>query len=174
MSIYDLDGQVPLCVDESVWVSPTAQLIGSVLLERQSSVWFNAVLRGDNELIHLGIGSNIQDLCMLHTDMGHPLMIGDHCTIGHSVILHGCTIGSGSLVGMGSIVMNGALIGSQSLIGAGSLIPEGKIFPDGVLIMGRPGKIVRELNQQEKENLAHSALSYQKNAMRYKSGLRFI
>lgn len=169
--IYELDGRAP-AFPEDYWVAPTAVLVGDVVLEDGVSIWFGAVLRGDNERILVGQGSNVQDNCVLHTDMGYLLTIGAGCTIGHKVMLHGCTIGDNSLIGMGAIVLNGAKIGNNCLIGAGALITEGKVIPDGSLVMGAPGKVVRELDAETIETLKDSALSYQKNMRRFRDGLR--
>ena len=144
MSLYTLDGIAPeLPADGDFWVAPGARLSGRIVLKAGASVWFNAVLRGDNEPIVVGEGSNVQDNCVCHTDIGFPLTIGAGCTIGHMAMLHGCTVGESSLVGMGAMVMNGAVIGRGVLIGAGALITEGKEIPDGTLVIGRPGKVVR-------------------------------
>ena len=149
------------------WIAPGASLIGKVRLEAGASVWFGAVLRGDNELIHIGEGSNVQDGSVLHTDMGHPLVLGKGVTIGHKVTLHGCTVGDHSLVGIGAVVLNGAKIGRHCLIGAGALIPEGKEIPDGSLVMGVPGKVVRQLSEEQMRGLERSAAHYVENARRY-------
>ena len=173
MSLYTLDGIAPqLPADGDAWVAPGARLIGRIVLEAGASVWFNAVLRGDNEPIVIGRGSNLQDGCVCHTDAGFPLTVGADCTIGHMAILHGCTIGEGSLIGMGTTVLNGARIGSGVLVGAGALVTEGKAFPDGVLVVGRPAKIVRELTAAEIEGLRRSAANYRANARRFRDGLR--
>lgn len=171
MSIHALDGVSPQ-IDPDAWVAPGAQLIGRILLAPGASVWFNAVLRGDNETITVGRNSNVQDGTVCHTDKGFPLTIGPDCTIGHMAILHGCTIGAGSLIGMGATVLNGAQIGSNILVGAGALVTEGKVFPDGVLVVGRPAKVVRDLTPAEIEGLAGSAASYRANAQRFRTGLR--
>ena len=171
--IYELDGIAPI-IDESAWVADDVNLIGKVTLAAKSSVWFGSTLRGDNEMLTLGEGSNIQENSVLHTDMGYPLTIGKNCTIGHKVMLHGCTIGDNTLIGMGAMVMNGAVVGKNCLIGAGALITEGKVIPDGSLVMGAPGKIIRTLADDAIEGLTRSALSYQKNAERYRKGLRAI
>ena len=149
------------------WIAPGASLIGKVRLEAGASVWFGAVLRGDNELIHIGEGSNVQDGSVLHTDMGHPLTLGKGVTIGHKVTLHGCTVGDHSLVGIGAVVLNGAKIGRHCLIGAGALIPEGREIPDGSLVMGVPGKVVRQLSEEQMRGLERSAAHYVENARRY-------
>lgn len=170
MSLHALDGIVPEC-DADSWVAPGARLIGRVLLRRGASVWFNAVLRGDNEQIEVGVDSNVQDGCVLHTDMGFPLIIGAECTIGHMAILHGCVIGAGSLIGMGATVLNGAVIGEGVLVGAGALITEGKHIPDGSLVMGRPGKVARVLSPEEITGLRGSAARYRGNMRRFRDGL---
>jgi carbonic anhydrase/acetyltransferase-like protein (isoleucine patch superfamily) len=149
------------------WVAPTATLIGKVKLEAGVSVWFGAVLRGDNELIHIGENSNVQDGTVMHTDMGSPLTIGKNVTIGHNVMLHGCTVGDCSLIGINSVILNGAKIGNYCIIGANSLIGEGKEIPDGSLVMGSPGKVVRELTDVQKKMLEASAAHYVHNAQRY-------
>ncbi|MGV8859777.1 MAG: gamma carbonic anhydrase family protein [Pseudomonas sp.] len=149
------------------WVAPTATLIGKVKLEAGASVWFGAVLRGDNELIHIGENSNVQDGTVMHTDMGSPLTIGKNVTIGHNVMLHGCTVGDCSLIGINSVILNGAKIGNYCIIGANSLIGEGKEIPDGSLVMGSPGKVVRELTDAQKRMLEASAAHYVHNAQRY-------
>ena len=170
MTLYALDGVAPE-VHESAWVAPDANLIGRIVLEEDSSVWFGCTLRGDNEEIRLGAGSNIQENVVCHTDMGYPLVIGAGCTIGHKAMLHGCTIGENSLIGMGATILNGAKIGRNCLIGAGALIPEGKDIPDGSLVMGMPGKVVRQLDEAAIEGLRKSAMGYQKNARRFRAGL---
>jgi carbonic anhydrase/acetyltransferase-like protein (isoleucine patch superfamily) len=173
MSLYSLDGKAPqLPADGDAWVAPGARVIGRVVLEAGASVWFNAVLRGDNETITVGSGSNVQDGCVCHTDLGFPLTIAADCTIGHAAILHGCTIGEGSLVGMGATVLNGAVIGSGVLVGAGALVTEGKQIPDGVLVVGRPAKVVRALTPEEIAGLRRSAAGYRANAARFRAGLR--
>lgn len=171
--IYALDDLIPELA-EGAWVAPDANVIGRVRLGAGASVWFGATLRGDNEWITIGAGSNIQESSVLHTDMGYPLTIGRDCTIGHNVILHGCTIGDESLIGMGATVLNGAKIGRNCLIGAGALITEGKDIPDGSLVMGSPGRVVRELDAQAIENLKRSAQAYQGNARRFAKGLRAL
>ena len=171
--IYALDGIAPDIHADS-WVAADAHLIGAVTLGLGVSVWFGAALRGDNERIIVGAGSNIQENCVLHTDMGYPLIIGENCTIGHGAILHGCTIGDGSLVGMGATVLNGAKIGAGCLIGAGALITEGKIIPDGSLVMGSPGRVIRQLDKDARARLLLSAAGYQRNMRRFRDGLRQI
>ena len=169
--IYELDGIVPE-IAEDAWVAPDANLIGKVVLEAGANVWFGSTLRGDNEEVHVGAGSNIQENCVLHTDMGYPLTVGPNCTVGHKVMLHGCTIGAGSLIGMGATILNGAKIGKGCLIGAGALITEGKEIPDGSLVMGAPGKVVRSLDDQARAALLDSAARYRSNAARFRKGLR--
>ncbi|MDO9322830.1 MAG: gamma carbonic anhydrase family protein [Pseudomonas sp.] len=154
------------------WVAPNAVLVGKVKLEAGASVWFNTVLRGDNELIHIGENSNVQDGTVMHTDMGYPLSIGKGVTIGHNVMLHGCTVGDYSLIGINAVVLNGAKIGKNCLIGANALIPEGKVIPDGSLVMGSPGKVVRELTEQQIKMLEASAAHYVHNAQRYARDLQ--
>ena len=173
MSLYALDGVAPdIPADGDFWVAPGARLSGRIVLKAGASVWFNAVLRGDNEPIVVGEGSNVQDGCVCHTDIGFPLAIGPGCTVGHMALLHGCTIGEGCLIGMGSMVMNGALIGPRVLVGAGSLVTEGKEIPEGVLVLGRPGKVVRDLTPDELAGLRRSAEGYRANAARFRAGLR--
>lgn len=168
--IYSLDGVSPVVSEES-WISPTAVLVGDVLVEGACSVWFGAVLRGDNERITVGQGSNIQENCVLHTDMGFPLIIGAGCTIGHKAMLHGCVIGDNTLIGMGANVLNGAKIGKNCLIGAGALITEGKEIADGSLVVGSPGKVVRQLDEAAIFGLRASAAHYQENMRRFRVGL---
>ena len=173
MTLYTLDGVAPK-IAEDAWVAPDANLIGKVVMEAKSSVWFGCTLRGDNEEIRVGEGSNVQENVVCHTDMGYPLVIGPGCTIGHKVMLHGCTIGSNTLIGMGATILNGAKIGNNCLIGAGALITEGKEIPDGSLVMGVPGKVVRELDDAAIEGLKKSALGYQRNAARFATGLKSL
>jgi carbonic anhydrase/acetyltransferase-like protein (isoleucine patch superfamily) len=154
------------------WVAPNATLVGKVKLEPGASVWFNVVLRGDNELIHIGENSNVQDGSVMHTDMGFPLNIGKGVTIGHNAMLHGCTVGDYSLVGINAVILNGAKIGKYCIIGANSLIGEGKEIPDGSLVMGSPGKVVRELTEPQKKMLEASAAHYVHNAQRYARDLQ--
>lgn len=171
--IYALDGIAPQ-VAATAWVAPDANVIGRVVLEDEASVWFGATLRGDNEDIRVGRGSNVQEACILHTDIGYPLVIGADCTIGHKAILHGCMIGDGSLIGMGAIVLNGAKVGRGCLIGAGALITEGKEIPDGALVMGAPGKVVRSLDAAAIARLLASAAGYRATARRFRAGLRAL
>ena len=171
--IYELDGIAPV-LGQGAWVAPDANLIGKVVLEEAASVWFGATLRGDNEEIRVGRGSNIQENVVCHTDMGYPLVIGPDCTIGHKAMLHGCIIGAGTLIGMGATVLNGARIGAGCLIGARALITEGKEIPDGSLVMGAPGKVVRVLDAEARERLLKSAAHYRANAARFARGLRAV
>ncbi|MGJ8622402.1 MAG: gamma carbonic anhydrase family protein [Yoonia sp.] len=173
MTLYALADKTPQKADDA-WVAPGAHVIGDIVLESGTSVWFGATLRGDNERITVGAGSNIQENCVLHTDMGFPLVIGAGCTIGHKAMLHGCTIGENSLIGMGATVLNGAVIGKSCLIGAGALITEGKTIPDGSLVMGAPGKVVRDLDEAAIAGLKMSALHYQENAARFAADLRAL
>ncbi|MDU8417690.1 Hexapeptide repeat-containing transferase [Pseudomonas syringae pv. aptata] len=160
-------GESRVQTDPQSWVAPNATLIGNVRLEAGASVWFNAVLRGDNELIHIGENSNVQDGTVMHTDMGSPLSIGKGVTIGHNAMLHGCSVGDYSLIGINAVILNGAKIGKYCIIGANSLIGENKVIPDGSLVMGTPGKVVRELTDVQKQMLEASAAHYVHNAQRY-------
>ncbi|MEL6235679.1 MAG: gamma carbonic anhydrase family protein [Pseudomonadota bacterium] len=170
--LYALNGATPvLPADGDIWVAPGARLIGRVMLMTGASVWFNAVLRGDNEPIVIGEGSNVQDGTVMHTDPGCPLSVGRDCTIGHKALLHGCTIGNGVLVGMNATVMNGAVIGRGALIGAGAMVTEGKEIPEGALVLGVPGKVVRQLSDDEQAGLLESAARYRDNMRRFRAGL---
>jgi len=164
-------GDVRPKIASDAWVAPGCYIIGDVILEAKASVWFGSTLRGDNEPIVIGAGSNVQENCVLHTDMGFPLTVGAGCTIGHKAMLHGCQIGDNVLIGMGATVLNGAVIGKNCLIGAGALITEGKMIPDGALVMGAPGKVVRQLDAQAIDGLRQSALNYQQNAVRFRRDL---
>jgi len=168
--IWELDGIRPE-IHPDAWVAPGAMLVGRVVLRAGASVWFGAVLRGDNEAIEIGEGSNVQENSVLHTDMGFPLRVGADCTIGHRAMLHGCTIGAGSLVGMGATVLNGAVIGAGSLIGAAALVGEGKQIAPASLIVGAPGRLRRSLGAGEVEDLRRSAAHYRANAARFRAGL---
>ncbi len=172
--IYTLDDREPEFRGEDYWVADNATLIGSVILLNNASVWFNAVIRGDNDTITVGENSNVQDGSVLHTDGGIPLTIGSNVTIGHKVMLHGCDIGDNSLIGINSVILNGARIGKNCLIGANALIPENKEIPDGSLVMGSPGKVVRQLSEQQITGLKMSALHYVENFKRYKAGLKLV
>jgi carbonic anhydrase/acetyltransferase-like protein (isoleucine patch superfamily) len=171
MSLYALDGLAPSLPPGFCFVADTASVIGNVHLGADVGIWFGAVIRGDNEPITIGAGSNIQDLCALHTDPGFPLTIGPNCTIGHRAMLHGCSIGPGSLVGMSATILNGARIGSNCLIGAGALVTEGKEIPDNSLVIGAPGRVARPLTEAEIAGLAASARHYVANARRFAAGL---
>lgn len=171
MAIYELEGVAPE-VAASAWVADSAEVMGNVQLAEDASIWFGAVLRGDCESISIGEGSNIQDASVLHADLGKPLVVGRHVTVGHQVMLHGCTIGDESLIGIGAVVLNGAKIGRNCLVGAGALITEGKEFPDGSMIIGSPAKAVRQLTPEQIEGLRRSAQHYVDNARRFKTGLR--
>jgi len=173
MTLYTIAGHAPR-IAEDTWVAPDANLIGQVVLEKAASVWFGCTLRGDNEPIIVGAGSNVQENTVMHTDMGFPLTIGPGCTIGHKAMLHGCILEENTLIGMGATVLNGARIGRNCLIGAGALITEGKEIPEGSLVMGSPGKIVRRLDAQAIEALRSAALHYQQNMRRFRDGLRPI
>ncbi|MEL7558342.1 gamma carbonic anhydrase family protein [Stutzerimonas chloritidismutans] len=153
------------------WVAPNATLVGSIRLDAGANVWFGAVLRGDNELIHIGENSNVQDGSVMHTDMGYPLTLGTGVTVGHNAMLHGCSVGDYSLVGINAVILNGAKIGKYCIIGANTLIAEGKEIPDGSLVVGSPGKVVRELTEQQKKMLEASAAHYVHNARRYANEL---
>ncbi|WP_319413573.1 gamma carbonic anhydrase family protein [uncultured Cohaesibacter sp.] len=175
MPIYQLGDNKPSLPEEGAyWVAPNASVIGKVILGQDASVWFGAVLRGDNEPLTIGDRSNIQEGSTLHTDMGAPLTIGEDCTIGHNVILHGCTIGDNSLIGMGAVVLNHARIGRNCLIGANALIPEGKVIPDNSLVMGMPGKVVRELDEEAIAKLRRSAANYVLNGKRFAAELKLL
>lgn len=172
MALFTLDGTaVEKPASNNCWVAPNATVIGRVILEEDASVWFNAVIRGDNEPIRIGRGSNVQDGCVLHTDPGFPMTIEEECTIGHMVMLHGCTIKRGSLIGIGAIVLNGAVIGEDCLIGAHALIPEGKVIPPRSVVLGAPGKIVREVTEADLQRNRQASGNYQKNWRRFAGGM---
>ncbi len=175
MAIYELDGQAPdLPADGNYFIADTATVIGKVRLKAGASVWFGAVVRGDNEWIEIGEDANVQDNATCHTDPGFPLTIGKGCTVGHNVILHGCTLEEGALVGMGSIIMNGARIGHHSIVGAGAVITEGKQFPARSLIIGAPARVIRTLEPDQIEHMSGAAKSYMVKGPRYKKGLKKI
>ncbi|MBB4844877.1 carbonic anhydrase/acetyltransferase-like protein (isoleucine patch superfamily) [Paucibacter oligotrophus] len=173
MAVYQLDEDVP-ALHPKAWVAESAEVIGRVSLGEDVSVWFNAVLRGDTESLTIGARSNIQDASVLHADHGCPLVLGEGVTVGHKVMLHGCTVGDYSLIGIGAIVLNGAKIGKHCLVGAGALVTEGKEFPDGSLIVGSPARVIRELSPQQIEGLKLSAAHYIENARQYARGLKKI
>lgn len=171
MPVYKLGERQPQIAEDS-WIAPDANVIGAVEIRQGASVWFGATLRGDNEPIVVGTNSNIQDSSILHTDEGIPLVIGSDVTIGHRVMLHGCTIGDGSLIGIGSVILNGAVIGKGCLVGAGALVTENKVFPDNVLILGSPARVARELTPDQAAGLRLSAAHYVANWRRYARDLQ--
>lgn len=173
MALFALGGLTPQ-IDSDTWVAHDANVIGNVVMQAGASVWFGATLRGDTEVIEIGAGSNVQENAVLHTDLGFPLSVGAGCTIGHKAMLHGCTIGENSLIGMGATVLNGAKIGRNCLIGANALITEGKEIPDNSLVMGSPGKVVRQLDEAAVAALRASALHYADNMRRFRVELREI
>ena len=173
MSLYQLDDLSPRLAD-TAWVADSAQVMGNVELAAETSVWFGAVLRGDTEVIRVGRGSNIQEHSVVHADVGFPVTIGENVTVGHQVMLHGCSIGDGSLIGIQAVVLNGAKIGKHCLVGAGALVTEGKQFPDGSMIIGAPAKVVRQLTPEQMAELDRSAEHYVENARRFRSGLKKI
>ena len=171
MAIYSIGDRQP-SLGRDVWIAPNATIIGDVRLGDNASIWWNAVLRGDNDTIAIGAGSNIQDGCVLHADAGVPLTLGAGVTVGHLVMLHGCTVGEQSLIGIKTVILNNAVIGRHCIIGANSLIPEGKVIPERSLVVGSPGKVVRELSDEEVARLQRSAQGYVANALRYRTGLK--
>jgi carbonic anhydrase/acetyltransferase-like protein (isoleucine patch superfamily) len=171
MALYAIDDKIPQLAT-GVWVADSAQVVGDVSLGEQASVWFGVVIRADNEPMVIGAGSNIQEAAVLHSDPGYPLTIGENVTVGHQVMLHGCTVGDGSLIGIGAVVLNGAKIGRNCLVGAGALVTEGKVFPDGSLIVGSPAVVKRELTPEQIEGLEQSARHYQANAARFARALK--
>ena len=172
MALYSLGERKVAFHGEEWFIADNATVIGTVVLHNQASIWYNAVVRGDSDIITLGERTNVQDGAVLHTDTGIPLTLGDNVSVGHQAMLHGCTVGDGSLIGIGAIILNHAVIGSRCLIGAGALIPEGKTYPDGVLVLGSPGKIVRELTPEEKEGLLENADIYVRRAKLYREKLK--
>ncbi len=173
MAIFELDGNAPLLA-EGAWVAESAEVIGKVELHQDASIWPKVVIRGDNDFIQIGEGSNVQDASVLHTDPGYPLIIGKHVTVGHQVMLHGCQIGDGSLIGIGAVILNGAKIGKNCLVGAGALVTEGKEFPDGSMIIGTPAKAVKELTAEQIAGIHDIAGRYVQNAQRYVKTLKKI
>lgn len=172
MTVYALGGLKPqLPEDGDYWIAPDANVIGNVVLMAGASVWFGTTIRGDNERITLGQGSNLQENCVLHTDPGYPLTIGTNCTVGHKAMLHGCTIEDGALIGMGATVLNGAVIGKGALIGAGALIAENKVIPPGALVMGAPGRVIRQLDDAAQAGLQKTAEHYQARMRQFKAKL---
>ena len=175
MPLYSLDGLSPeLPASGAYFVAPDAHVIGRVRLGEEVGVWFGAVLRGDNDPITIGTGSNVQENAVLHTEIGQPLIIGQYVTVGHQAMLHGCTIGDGSLIGMQAIVLNGARIGRECLIGAGALIPEGKVIPDRSVVMGAPGKVVRELSDEDVARIQAGVESYITKSAQFSAQLKRI
>ena len=170
MAVYEIDGKAPR-VDSTAWIAGSAEVMGNVEIGPDASVWFGCVLRGDTEVMRIGEGTNVQDGSVLHADIGMPLTLGRHVTVGHKVMLHGCTIGDESLIGIGAVVLNGARIGKNCLVGAGSLVTEGKEFPDGSMIMGSPAKAERQLTPEQIEGLRRSAQHYIDNARRFQATL---
>ena len=172
LGTYSLDGIAPtLPISGNYWIAPNATIIGNCILHENASIWFNAVLRGDCDPITIGENSNIQDGSVLHTDFGCPLTVGRNVTVGHLAMLHGCTIGDNSLIGIGAVVLNNVVIGQNCIIGAKAFIPEGKVIPDNSLVMGSPGKVVRDVSESQAQMLIGSALHYVENWKRYRDGL---
>lgn len=169
--LYQLDDRRVVAEDEEFWVAESAVVIGTVVLKKGASVWFNAVLRGDGEPIVVGEGSNVQDGCVLHTDAGYPVVIGTNVTVGHKAVVHGAEIGDNSLIGINAVVLSGAKIGRNCLIGANALITEGKEIPDNSMVLGTPGKVMRELTSEEIADNEESAVHYRENAARFRKGL---
>ena len=173
MAIFELDGNAPR-LDDGAWVAESAEVIGRVELHKNASVWPKVVIRGDNDLIQIGEGSNVQDASILHTDPGYPLILGKNVTVGHQVMLHGCQIGDGSLIGIGAVILNGAKIGKNCLVGAGALVTEGKEFPEGSMIIGSPAKAVKTLSPEQIASIGDIARRYVINAERYSKTLKKI
>ena len=173
MALYELDGKAPQ-LGEGAWVADSAQVIGTVELGANSSVWFGVVIRGDNETIRIGRNTNVQDLSVLHSDAGVPLTLGDNVSVGHQVMLHGCTIGDGSLIGIQAVILNNAKIGRNCIVGAGSVVTEGKEFPDNSLIFGSPAKVMRTLDEVGQQMGTRISDHYVENAQRYRRGLKKI
>ena len=173
MPIYQL-GDITPDIDASAYITDTAKIIGKVKIEAKASIWFDATIRGDNELITISENSNVQEGCILHTDPGYPLVVGKNVTIGHQAMLHGCTIGEGSLIGIQAVILNGAKIGKNCLVGAGALVTEGKEFPDNSLIIGSPAKAVRELNEQDIRGMHRNTDNYGMRGQLYKTELKRI
>jgi carbonic anhydrase/acetyltransferase-like protein (isoleucine patch superfamily) len=173
MALYRLDQLSPV-LGEGAWVADSAQVIGHVELGRDVGIWFGAILRGDTEVLRIGAGTNVQEGSVIHADVGFPVTLGEHVTVGHKVMLHGCTVGDGSLIGIGAIVLNGARIGRHCLVGAGALVTEGKEFADGSLILGSPARAVGQLTAQQIQGLHEAAVHYVANAQRFRNGLQRI
>ncbi|HZQ74459.1 MAG TPA: gamma carbonic anhydrase family protein [Burkholderiales bacterium] len=174
MPLFSIGGRAPRLVGTRHYVAHDADVIGDVTLENDASVWFQVVLRAENDRIHIGEGCNVQDGSVLHVDPGFPLTLARNVSIGHKAMLHGCTVGEGSLIGINSVILNGARIGRGTLVGANTLVPEGKEIPDGVLVIGSPGKVVRELKPEEREGLLRIASGYVERASLYRADLRQI
>lgn len=175
MAIYEIDGVAPQLPGEGrFWVAPSAEVMGNVVLKENASVWYGCVLRGDNDPIIIGENSNIQDLTVIHTDIGAPVTIGKNVTVGHRVILHGCEIGDDTLIGMGSTILNRVKIGRNCIIGANALIPEGKEIPDNSLVMGAPGKVVKDVSEVQLQVIRMSAIHYVENWQRHSKGIKRI
>lgn len=172
MPIYALDGVAPQIDPEAGWIAPTAVLVGDIVVGPEAGIWFGVVARGDIERITIGARSNIQENCVLHTDTNYPLVIGSNVTVGHSAIIHGCTIGDNSLIGMGATILNGAQIGKNCLIGANALVTENKVIPDNSMVLGAPGKVVRQIDDAGVAALAASAERYVRNAKRFSAGMK--
>ncbi len=172
MAVYSLGERKVVFHGEEWFIAHNAAVIGTVILHNQASVWFNAVVRGDSDIITIGERTNIQDAAVLHADPGIPLTLGKNVSVGHQAMLHGCTVGDGSLVGIGAVILNHAVIGSRCIIGAGALIPEGKTYPDGVLVLGSPGRVVRELKPEERDGLLENADIYVRRSKLYREKLR--
>lgn len=174
MTLYSIDSIKPNLPDGFHWIAPNAVVLGNVTISEGVGIWFGTVIRGDNEPIIIGENTNIQENCVFHSDPGFPVSIGKGCTIGHKAMIHGCKIGDNSLIGMSATVLNGAKIGKNCLIGAGALVPEGKVIPDNSMVVGIPGKVVRELDDRAVSGLKASALHYVENAKRFSQGLEKI
>ena len=173
MAIYQL-GDISPEIDASAYITDSAKIIGKVKIDANASVWFGTVIRGDNELIHIGENSNLQESCTLHTDPGFPLSVGKNVTVGHQAMLHGCDIGDGSLIGIQAVILNGAKIGRNCLVGAGALVTEGKEFPDNSLIVGSPAKVIRTLNDEAIAHMQANTQNYVRRAQEYKTQLKRI
>lgn len=174
MPLYSIGERRPVLIGSHHYIAHDATLVGDITLENDANVWFKVVIRAENDRVHVGEGCNIQDGAVLHVDPGYPLTLARHVSIGHKVMLHGCTVGEGSLIGINSVVMNGAKIGRGTLVGANTLIPEGKEIPDGVLVLGSPGKVIRELRQEDRDYLLKIASGYVERSKLYKQQFKEI
>jgi carbonic anhydrase/acetyltransferase-like protein (isoleucine patch superfamily) len=173
MALYELDGHKVVTPGEGrYWVAPNATVVGRVELAEDVSVWFNATIRGDNEPIRIGARTSIQENCVLHVDPGFPMTIGEDVTVGHLVMLHGCTIGKGALIGIGAIVLNGATVGEGAIVGAGALVAENKVVPPNTIVMGSPAKVVREINDADRARIAEGVEFYTQNWRRFSHGMK--